>query len=228
MTGQERRDADADGAVVAADVGVVDECRPSLARLAVPARDHAGNRVATETSRGVNAAVVAPGRALGNRRTTAPGVVGMPGAPPAVADICVRPPLVLTAAAAVPGATVRIAEDDDGLTVAVVRSSRLLPAARNNAGPRAAATAASAADLVRASPLIDASASPAAGAYDGERRPAVDAASVADCVAVIALSGVRLDGDDVATAGRVADEAVGDPVELDDGAAVVAAAAAAG
>jgi hypothetical protein len=90
MTGQARRDAAA-GAVAAAVAAVVvaaalvgavgtvaalvtlrppDQARPGPVGRAVP--ENAGSRVATDTSRGANAATVAPGRALGNRRTTAP------------------------------------------------------------------------------------------------------------------------------------------------------------
>ncbi len=237
MTGQARRDAGADAAAapvdadadVGADVDADDERAEAARDAAVP--DQAGNRVATDTSRGDIAAVVAPGRALGNRRTTAPGVAArslaaVPACPAPVAacpaPVPACPPTVAAAAAPVAGATVRIAEDDDGLTAAVVRSSRLLPAARNNAGPRAAAIAGSSADPLRASPPIDASARPATGAYDGELRPIDEAADVADFVAVAALSAVRLDGDDAAPAGRADTGVLGDPVGPDSGAAVEA------
>jgi hypothetical protein len=61
---------------------------------------------------------------------------------------------------------VRIAVVAAGLMAAVVRSSRALPAARNNAAPRGAAAIEAVAGPVRASPLSDASAIPDTGWYD--------------------------------------------------------------
>jgi len=124
--------------------------------------DEPGSLVATATSRGANPTTVEPGRTRGNRRTTAAGAAALlaPGlAWPA------RLAVVATAADAGPGATVRIALADAGLTVAVLRSSRAVPAARSSAEPCGAAVDCSA-DAVRASPPIDASASPPTGRYD--------------------------------------------------------------
>jgi len=122
------------------------------------------------------------------------------------------------------GATARIAAADAGLTAAVLRSSRALPAARNNAAPRAADAAGSVAGAVRASPPIDASASPPTGRYDGPVAAGEDAARVAAApvavvrawpVAVVAAAGFSaavdigraVDGDDMGVAGR--DDAAG-------------------
>ncbi|MDQ1748213.1 MAG: hypothetical protein QOD07_2476 [Frankiaceae bacterium] len=142
--------------------------------LPLPLPENAGSRVATATSRGANAATVEPGRALGNRRTTGPGDA-------AVVAAAAGPelePVARTAAAAGAGATVRITLVDDGLTVAVLRSSRALPAARSRAAPAGAAVGA--AGAVRASPPSDATAMPPpAGRYDGELLATSPAAAAA-------------------------------------------------
>jgi len=170
MTGQARRDAAAGGPAARAAAGALGALDPRAAvnRDALLPGDHAGNRVATDTSRGDSAAVVVPGRALGNRLTTEPGVAG-------VSELVGELVRDATEVVAAPfaGATERIALADAGRTVtdlavadvavAVSRSSWLLPAARSNDGPRAANPAGSAAEPARARPPIEASASPATG-----------------------------------------------------------------
>jgi hypothetical protein len=91
MTGHARRDAAGDepaaeaaaGAAVAAGWPGAGRAAASAAAVVAPAGtnrgpcdrappDHAGNRVATGMSRGDSAVPAAPGRTLGNRRTTRP------------------------------------------------------------------------------------------------------------------------------------------------------------
>lgn len=111
------------------------------------------------------------------------------------------------------GATVRIADADAGLTAAVLRSSRALPAARNNAAPRAADAVGSVAGAVRASPPIDASASPPTGRYDGPGPAGEDSACVAaGLVAVVVAGPVAV----VAAAGVAAAVDMGRAVDGDD------------
>lgn len=140
------------------------------------------------------------------------------------------------------GATARIAAADAGLTATVLRSSRALPAARNNAAPRAADAVASVAGAVRASPPIDASASPPTGRYDGPGPAGGDAARVAAApvavvrawpVAVVAAAGFAaaddigraIEGDDVDAAGRdAAGRGSGESVAIEGLSAAAAAA----
>jgi len=239
MTGHARRDAGAALGVAAALVVDAVRERPAFDRGALLPDDHAGKRVATETSRGDIAAVVVPGFALGKRRTTAPGIVAeepaaawpVPacGAPAWPGFVRACPAAAVAIAAPVEGATLRITDDEAGLTVAVVRSSRLVAAARRSAGPGAAEAVGSSPDPVRASGLIDARASPATGAYDGEPRLPAGAVEVASLVAVAALSVAPLE-DAAAAAGRVAAGCAVDPTDLDGDpvSARCAAAAAAG
>ena len=153
-------------------------------------------------------AVVKVASRMGRRsflKTTAAASVGLciAGFVPELLSAAARgaaPVDVDAAAAAVAGAgpTERIAAADAGLTAAVLRSSRLLPAARSSAGPRdGAATAAGslAAAADRASPPIEASASPPTDRYGDPPCAACDptAGAVVLCVDAEADAGVVVD-----------------------------------
>jgi len=141
-----------------------------------PEPENAGSRVATAMSRGAKPLTVAPGRVRGKRRTTgedgdgaAAGCCGVDAVYWIAAGCRVAALLPAAAAVAGAGATERIDADDAGLTTAVERSSRELPAARSSAGPRGAGVAevCAAADVAGCdSPPIEASAIPPAGRYD--------------------------------------------------------------
>ncbi|MBV9098182.1 MAG: hypothetical protein JO079_09005 [Frankiaceae bacterium] len=198
------------------DVRAGDHARPGPEdmRVLLPVPENAGSRVATAMSRGANALTVAPGRAVEKRRTTGPDGE--------LAAACALRATAFPAAAGA-GATVRIVATDAGLTaagLAVLRSRRALPAARNNAGPRGAGVAVartSAPGAACASPPIEANAIPPAGWYDERLAGDADVAGVDDdagsAVAEVAagrivrdvVTGDGLAGDsDAAAAGRTA------------------------
>jgi len=208
MTGNARCDAARDvdaGTLAGALVGALDALGATLVEGLAgrpangpglladgPRPDHAGSLVATATSRGAKPATVAPGRALGKRRTTAAAGVAELAAELAAEVAADRGPVALArlavaaaAACAAAGATERIALPDAGRTVAVLKSSCALAAARSSAGPRGAATlAGSPPGTVRARPPIEASASPPDGRYAG--------GSTGRACDVVAMAGVAV------------------------------------